>query len=227
MSHKLILSIGLALGLLAPIADMTAQPISSTDLWQNAHITSFSSQHSAGPMTGFFDGLEGGYGYETGNALFADSMPAGTVHNIEWSTSTVVTLNSFNLIAYHDFDGRDIRDRGFGRFSLFSGDGSIWSEIFNWNYSNFLGDFHYGGGDSYDFVPDLHDMNRSYLELTENFSTTVSSQLFRAEFIQYGSGGPRIVELDGLAERQAIPAPATLILISTGLALMVVKRSKS
>ena len=220
MFTKLITSIGFVAAMLASIPDSGALPVSSDDLWQSANITAFSSQHNAGPMTGFFDGLEGGYGYETGNALYADGMPAGTIHSIEWETSTAVTLNSFNIIAYHDFDDRDIHDRGFGSFTLFSGDGASWNEIFTWNYANPLGDFHYGGGPSYDFDPDIHDMNRSYLELTENFSSAVTSQFFRAEFTQYGSGGPRIVELDGYAELQNVPVPASLILMLSGLSIL-------
>ena len=222
--------IGLGLCMLAPFSGVSALPVSNTDLWENANITDFSSQHSAGPMTGFFDGLEGGFGYESGNALFLDGigMPAGTVHSIEWQTSVAVTLNSFNLIAYHDFDGRDIRDRGFGRFSLFSGDGATWNEIFTWNYSDPFNDLHYGGGLSYNFIPDLHDMNRSYLELTENFSASVMSQYYKAEFTQYGSGGPRIVELDGYAEVQAISVPAAAWLFGSGLlGLVGVARRKA
>lgn len=217
MLNRFFMKIGLALCMAAPFSGASALPVSSTDLWQNANITDFSSQHRAGPMVGFFDGLEGGYGYETGNALFADGMPSGTVHSIEWQTSDAITLNSFNLIAYHDFDGRDISDRGFGHFSLFSGDGATWSEIFTWNFSDPAGDLHYGGGPSYDFVPDVHDMNRSYLELTEGFSTAVTSQYYRAEFTQYGNGGPRIVELDGYAEVQTIPEPSSLMLLVIGL----------
>jgi len=198
---------------------VNALPVSSGDLWQNATITDKSSEHSVGPMTNMFDGNEGGYGHENGNALFADSgTPAGFTHWVEWSTSSITTVLSLNLIAYHDFDGRDINNRGFSEFNLYYDDSGSWVQAFNWEFTDPNGDQHYGGGPSYNFDPDIHDMNRSYLELTANLASPVTSQLFRAEFVQYGNnGGPRIVELDGYSVAQAVPEPATMLLLGSGL----------
>jgi len=87
-----------------------ALPVSNTDLWQNAAITIFSSAHSAtgNNHNGLFDGLEAGYGNETGNALFADGSSAGTTHFVECLTSGLITVNSINLTTYHDFDQYNI-----------------------------------------------------------------------------------------------------------------------
>ena len=198
-----------------------ALPVSNSDLWQNATITGYSSQHYVGSMSSLFDGAQGGYGFESGNALFADGYIAGTQHWVEWSASTAITLKSLNLIAYHDFDEdydkRDIRYRGFSDFSLSYHNGSSWVEIFNWQYTNPNGDLHYGGGPSYQFDPDPHDMARSYLELTANLSSSITAQNFRAEFTQYGMSGPRIVELDAYSTTQPIPEPTTMLLLGSGL----------
>jgi len=67
-------------------------------------------------------------------------------------------------------------------------------------------------------------MNRSYLELTENFSTAVTSEYFRAEFTQYATGGSRIVELDGYADLHPVPLPGCVFLIASGLLILVIKR---
>ncbi|MFC1823268.1 PEP-CTERM sorting domain-containing protein [Thermodesulfobacteriota bacterium] len=214
---KIFIYCGVILGFFALSGLVYALPVSDSDLWQNAAVTYYSSQHSVGPMSNLFDGNEGGYGYETGNALFADGFTAGTVHRVEWSTATAITMRSFNLIAYHDFDTRDINDRGFSDFSLSYHNGSSWVQAFTWAYSNPNGDFHYGGGPSYQFNPDPHDMARSYLELTENLSSTITAQNFRAEFTQYNTGGPRIIEMDAYSSAQPIPEPATMLLFATGL----------
>jgi len=225
---KFFLCCGTFIATVAMSSAVIALPVSSTDLWQNATITNKSSEHSVGPMANMFDGNEGGYGFENGNALFADiGTPAGTVHWVEWSTSSATTLLSFNLIAYHDFDNRDISNRGFSEFSLYYDDGSSWVQAYNWKYANPNGDQHYGGGPSYDFNPDLHDMNRSYLELTADFASSITAQNFRAEFTQFGNvGGPRIVELDGYDIIQNVPEPTTLLLLSTGLIGFIGARRK-
>jgi len=215
--NKIFLYYGICGAIIILSSTANALPVSQDDLWQDATITAKSSEHSVGPMANMFDGNEGGYGYENGNALFADyGTPAGFTHWVEWSTNTSTTVNSLNLIAYHDFDERDINNRGFGEFNLYYDDGGIWIQAFNWEFTDPNGDQHYGGGPSYNFVPDTHDMNRSYLELTANLDTAITSQFFRAEFVQYGNtGGPRVVELDGYGATQSIPEPATIFLLGS------------
>ena len=217
--ERLLSIFGILISIVAISGAVYASPVSKSDLWQNATITNKSSQHSAGPLAGMFDGNEGGYGYENGNALFGDSgAQDGLVHWVEWSTGAATTLLSLSLIAYHDFDDRNITHRGFSNFNLYYNDGSSWVQAFNWTYADPNGDRHYGGGPSYYFDPDDHDMNRSYLELTANFASPVTAQLFRAEFTPKGNnGGPRIVELDGYDIIQSVPIPATMLLFGSGL----------
>ena len=195
-----------------------ANPVSDSDLWQNATISDFSSEYSNGYLSRFFDGKEGGYKDETGNALFGDRGSAGTTHWVEWSTDQVVTIRSINLLAYHDFDEFDINDRGFSAFSLYyRNENGSWISFYNWVYTDPNDDLHYGGGPSHQSDPDNHDLIRSYLELTDNLETPIEAQSFRGEFIQYYKNGPRIVELDACGDFQSVPVPTTLLLLGSGL----------
>jgi hypothetical protein len=179
-------------------------------LWQNAtykYSTGYITSSNGSSRDAIFDGLEAEYGKENGNFIFSNGS-AGTVHSIEWSTAHVVTVGSFNLMAYHDFDECNINHRGFGGFRLYYLDGTEWTLFYNLNNTDPDGDLHYGGGPSHTSTE--HDMYRSYLEFFVELSTPVSAQDFKAEFVQYADGGgPRVVELDGYA----VPEPVTLMLL--------------
>lgn len=197
-----------------------ALPVSDEDLWQGATIGAHSADMNSSngsSIGGFFDGAIAGYGSENGNSIFR-SVGDGNVQTIEWSTASEITIQSINFVTYHDFDSNDITARGIRSFSLYFGDGSgQWTSFYEWVYENSNGDFHYGGGPSYQFASDDHDMTRSFLELTANLDVAVTAQYFRAEFEQYGASGSRIVELDAYDRLQPVPEPATLLLFGFGL----------
>jgi hypothetical protein len=202
---------------------VSALPVSSTDLWQDAPLV-FSSPGELGgngsSTTGVFDGLQGSYGTESGNSIFRGGAD-GSSHSIEWSTPDAVTVRSINFVTYHDFDDqthqRDITSRGIRSFTLSYWDGSDFESFFHWTYTDPNNDLHYGGGPSYQFNPDPNDMTRSYLELTANLDSAITAQTFKGDFVQYGPSGSRIVELDAYSTPQVIPLPATLMLFITGL----------
>lgn len=155
---------------------------------------------------------------EPGNTVFADGLAAGTLHYIEWKTTAPVTIGSFELYAVHDGNPpRDARYRGISDFKLYawdSGDSAFDILLYDAAFP-FLSD-----------VPPLYDPLQNIaackcdLDLTAPVLQLVSTDRWRAEFTQFGlvdssASGPRIVELDGFAA--AVPEPATLLLMGSGL----------
>lgn len=218
MKKTVILQVVFILFVMAGIAN--ALPVSDSDLWQEATIgahTADLNSSNGSSIEGFFDGDIASYGQEYGNSIFS-SVGDGEIQSIEWSTASMVTIQSINFVTYHDFDSADITSRGIRSFNLYYLDGSgNWISFYEWVYENSDGDFHYGGGSSFQFDPDEHDMTRSYLELTANLEAAISAQYFKAEFVQYGASGSRIVELDAYSELQTVPEPSTLFLLGSGL----------
>lgn len=119
--------------------------------------------------------------------LFADRMPEGFVHYVQWATPNPVTVRSFNLWAHHD--GLPSWNRAMASFRLLAKS---------------------PGSTTYDlvlhsFVPSLPytyvDGIGSLVISTDIKPTTVRE--FRAEFIGFApvpedpSNGPRLIELDG------------------------------
>ncbi|SEM05284.1 hypothetical protein SAMN04489760_10384 [Syntrophus gentianae] len=165
----------------------------------------------------------------TNNTIFKDQQSAGYVHWVEWKTSALITLQSFNLVAAHDsgwdgYENRNINFRGFSTFRLFSGDGiGTWTQIFSYT-TDPDSDLDYGGGVNYPA--------QNMLELSANITPTVA-QFFRAEFVQYGNGsrnygdsqGPRICELDGYGPAP-VPLPATMLLLGPGLLCLAALKKK-
>lgn len=71
----------------------------SDDAWQGASVTAHSGLRSSAP-----DGMFGAQDIspETDSTLFADGVPEGTVHSIEWETADPVLLAGFGIFAMHD-----------------------------------------------------------------------------------------------------------------------------
>ena len=98
--------------------------ISDSDLWQGATITADSGDFIQWPVENLF---------RSDGTLFKDYQAAGYMHWVEWQTSASIYLNSFNLVALHDYgtdpsgDYRDINYRGLSEFRLFSWSGADWT----------------------------------------------------------------------------------------------------
>lgn len=234
MSCKIMLSLAL---LMFSILPAHALVLSYTDLWDVSQGTVVIA--TSGALTGGWSSdvrnMFGGY-FGSGppdllnNTIFRDQLPAGTVHWVEWTTSSPVNVGSFNLVAAHDgdFDGyvtRNINFRGFSSFNLYARDSlaSPWTQLYNYA-TDPDHDLDYGGGPNYP--------GQAYLELYANI-TPIAAQYFRAEFVQYGNGsppypygygdaqGPRVFELDGYAPTGGgggVPEPTTILLYGLGFA---------
>jgi len=191
-----------------------ADPISYDDLWdvsQGTVVNAHSDVHHISNITNMFGNsvVDNDY-FEGDNTLFRDNQLAGFSHWVEWQTRSEVLINSFNLVASHDAGNMD--HRSFSDFFLYSWTGNSsdpWKKLYS--YSGFG---LYGAGATY--------TGAHQLELYATFAA-VTSQKFRAEFVQYSSegfglsSGPRIHELDGFYDVQAVPAPAALLLGLVGL----------
>lgn len=180
-----------------------ARSMSSDDLWDiskgcvvaaTSGVVDYPDEYWDSNIYRMF-GAVGGDTAEPVSTLFADYMPAGTIHWVEWRTSTEITLRSFNLVAAHDGDVRNITYRGFSTFRLFSSDDGIsWNLIYTYE-TDPDNDGYYGGGTADTYT------TPNALELSVDVRPPVIARHFRAEFVQTGepgnSSGPRIVELDG------------------------------
>lgn len=200
-----------------------APALTTTDPWdvaQGTIVTGSSAIHGSSSSTDMFGASLASS--EPGNTVFADGLAAGTLHYIEWQTTAPVTIGSFELYAVHDgYPPRDARYRGISDFKLYawdSGDSLFDILLYDATFP-FLSD-----------VPPLYDPTASIhpcecaLDLTAPVLQLVSTNKWRAEFIQFGlvntpeglsASGPRIVELDGFTA--AVPEPATLLLLGSGL----------
>lgn len=232
---KLLLTIVLSLSLvISSTLTANALPAIYTDLWDVSRGTSVTG--TSGALTGgwssdarnMFGGTFGsGPSDVLNNTIFKDYQAAGFVHWVNWQTPAPITLQSFNLVAIHDYgqnpyEFRDINYRGISRFKLFWGAGSSgpWTLLYDNTVNPVLDSGNhptYGGGANY--------AQLNWLELFANVPLT-TAQYFRAEFTQYGNGsraygdaqGPRIYELDGYAPTTPpVPEPATMLLLGSGL----------
>lgn len=189
-----------------------AGPVSYTDLWdysQGASVTASSVMEPGSTASNMFGTVIGSTSDLSHNAIFDDYGRAGTVHWVEWMTPSAITLASFQMLAYHDLPPRDINERGFKTFRLYTGDGlGTWTLLYTLPNTDPDGDLLYGGGGYYT-AP-------YYLEVEANVTPTVS-KFFRAEFVQYGdrngsARGPRIAELDGFATQfNVVPVPTAAL----------------
>ena len=119
-------------------------------------------------------------GVEPGTMFFQDGSD-GTVHTIEWQTSTLVTLGGFNVWANGDTPSFPER-RTFDHFKLQAKVGQIFVTVYDEDVD----------------VPYSVDGD-DFLAVSASIDPVTSSE-FRAEFTQHGGGagsGPRIQEIDG------------------------------
>lgn len=192
-----------------------ASPVSATDLWDVSQGTVVIENSDLHPLAGRFGknmfggGVKADDRYSEGdNTLFVDGKAPGYEHWIEWTTTSSILVNSFNLVASHD--PAEPLYRAFGTFELFNWDGADWNSLYTYTTSN-----PYGGGTTY--------TASNFLELEGMFSP-VNAQKFRAVFTQYSNyggntaSGPRIHELDGyFIGSKPVPIPSSIILFGVGL----------
>jgi hypothetical protein len=215
---------------LAVAAPASALPIGIADLWNGATVTANSpliewTTSSASNMFG------GSFGVEPANTLFADrlSTGAGTIHWVEWQTTTPQTIRSFELFAHHDGYPRDATYRGFDLFRLYaynSGTNAFDILLYNLQLS-------FGTPPYYDPTGALNPC-LCVLDVLADVQSVVTTSRWRAEFRQYGApsgdnDGPRIMELNGFdtsLQPAPVPEPATIALVLTGLAGARVRRFK-
>lgn len=166
------------------------------DLWDVSNgitITASSEIYSgAYDMFGASNNLE-----EAGNLLFANSANCTGIHWIRWETPEVVSLSNFKLYASADADNQ----RSFSYFGLF-----VQNE--EGGYDMFF------GADV--LVPYYEQYDEENLVSAWAFEEPVIGKVFGAAFLQSGSLGPRIIELDGFGVNHA-PEPAMIALIAAGV----------
>ncbi len=162
----------------------------STDLWdiaQGGQVTRTSGTRSPGTPTSMFGNFGHAGTSQNEYTLFADFMPAGTIHFIEWKAAQPMILEKFHLFAAGD-GPTYLNQREFSRFTLLAK--SLGSSIFDQVIFSFQPDHPYVWTDP------------ANAALLEEVVHTTAAQEFRAEFTQFNSGwgfeGPRVVELDGL-----------------------------
>jgi hypothetical protein len=163
---------------------------SNADVWDvrsGATITAHTEYHAAGTPEGMF-----GFGAPDPVAMltyFADGMPTGTVHVVEWMIPNPAMLNSLRLFAYGDPGLNNGRE--FEQVTLKAK--SPGSANFDVTLATFT------PGHPYTFLDQAQAL------ILDTRVTPVLSSAFRAEFLQFTAGngfdGPRIVELDGFEGR--------------------------
>jgi hypothetical protein len=152
------------------------------------------------------------------NTLFADKEPQGFAHFVEWQTPAPVTLGSFDLFTVDDHPSFN---RSFDRFTLYAWENGAFVQIF----------------DSLTTHPYAYDDPAHVLLFSETLATPVTSDRFRAEFVQNGTMvnaymgfttyGPRILELAGYAAPAppvGVPLPGALLLGVVGAGFVPVAR---
>jgi hypothetical protein len=142
------------------------------------------------------DMFSGSGGSACKSTVFADELPVGTEHWIEWKTRNEVTLASVGLFAAHNRIGSR---RSFREFELYVKQQGKWHQIADYHPS-----LMYGGscGDQPCFPPPAEAyVAGSVLASCINVVPT-KGQEFRAVFVQtvpaYAQfSGPRLLQLDG------------------------------
>jgi hypothetical protein len=168
-------------------------PSVSSDLFDLAQGTAITGSTPIHTGAGTQGGILGASGQNNGDGstwtYFADGLPSGSVHAIEWQTSSNVAVGEIRLYAFGDYGGGMNNGREFAQFTLKAK--SPGSSAYDVTLVSFTPQHPYRFID-----PD------SFLVLDAAVSTVLYASEFRAEFLQYDAGnqwdGPRIVELDAL-----------------------------
>ncbi len=164
---------------------------SNSDLWQYTNFVTTpqtSGVHIVSDVRHIFGGNLSSV--EPTGTLFKDFMPAGTVHNVSWQTTTDQTIRSIGFFANHDGSAAA---RGVSRFTLYAED------LDNGNTEVKL--YEVFPSDPYGDTPG-NNAGDSWLSLESDIATPVRANKYRAEFVQFGefaqgtASGPRIHELD-------------------------------
>ncbi|MCI0538195.1 MAG: hypothetical protein L0Z50_23560, partial [Verrucomicrobiales bacterium] len=130
---------------------------------------------------------------EPGTAIFADGKPPGFIHAIEWQTPSPISLQVVRLFA----QGDESNAREFASFVLKTK--SSPTSGFDIQLLSYIPSHPYT----------FEDAVTSAL-FSENLTPT-TGQFFRAEFEQFGSLAPRIIELDGFESVPCAPAPSGIV----------------
>ncbi|MEW6306885.1 MAG: hypothetical protein AB1705_25765 [Verrucomicrobiota bacterium] len=184
-SHTLAASLALAVFLPVFSATAAEPQRSGFDAWDVTLGSTITTSSLLYPGSNAGDLLGGSASsVERGNVIFRDGLPDGTVHSVEWQTAAPVTVRSFRIFASHDFTP----NRAFRQMNLYAFDAasSAWVLIYTVNPT-----IPYGDGST-----------GAWLILTDSV-TPVTSDQFRAEFVQHLNSGPRIIELDGFETETA------------------------
>ena len=171
------------------------------DLWQNPTAVTSSALYSGSNAGDIFGGDSSTV--EHGRTIFADGLPQGTVHSVNWTMPSAVTLNTFYLLATGDIPNNPLY-RSITHFALRDDDGNLIYET------------------------DITQPANDWVELWVTLPSAVTEDSFRAEFTQGGPpgypSGPRIAELDAFY----VPEPGTVTLIGLGIAALIfTRRSKA
>jgi beta-lactam-binding protein with PASTA domain len=175
---------------------------SGNDLFRNVKVLKPAATLGGLGVERMFDGAGTCFGGEHGNTLFADGLPPGFVHAVEWATETPVSLEAVRLFGTHDTVNcaamAGFGQRGLLAFRLLGKlkENDKYEDIVN---TGIQAPNNYVNG-----IPGL---------LVERGSLSVKAQFFMALFTQstglipgvphmsgpHGTpfGGPRIMEIDG------------------------------
>jgi hypothetical protein len=148
------------------------------DAWEGATVLS-----DSGLTSNNADGMFGGSTSlpEPTNTLFADNLPDGTVHSIEWRAAEAVTLRGLHVLAIHTSPSDT--QRGFRHLR-------VQARETGGNFATV-----YDSDVVLPYAPGSRELNRC-ISLRP-----VHAKEFRAEFTQGGApgfSGPRVVELDAV-----------------------------
>jgi len=210
----------------------------TTDLWDTSQGNIVTGLWTAGVYSGsdirnMFGGTFGTVENNPGNTIFWDAQifGPGSVALVSWKTPDPVDLERFVLAVAADgvnpYEPSTSTDplkynRSIQGFNLYASN-SLLDVYADW------GKPIYSSGDLKAPLGVFSD-GLYYHTIYHTFSTPVSAQHFKADFI-YGSHytGPRVVELDGYGRTNTppIPEPGTALLLGVGLAGVSLWRRRS